>query len=118
MSVEEMTVGGNAANYGAVAENAAAKRGAKASVKAGAKENAKAVAQRIGLAARAAVDSVVTLIGAGSIAVGFWMLAERQKDLGYIDVMIAIAVVAGAAISALGIAALVRTIRDRKELKK
>lgn len=46
------------------------------------------------------------------------MLAERQKNLGFIDVLIALAVVAGAAVAACGIASLVRTVKDRRDSAK
>lgn len=70
------------------------------------------VKERCATALRAAAASVTTLAGAASFAFGFVLLAGRQKDLGYIDVLIALAVTAGTAIAACGIAALVRTIRD------
>lgn len=69
-------------------------------------------------ALRSALSSLVTLAGCGGMAFGFWMLAERQKNLGFIDVLIALAVIAGAAVAACGIAAIVRTVKDRRDSAK
>ncbi len=69
-------------------------------------------------ALRCALSSLVALAGCGGMAFGFWMLAERQKNLGFIDVLIALAVVAGAAVAACGIASLVRTVKDRRDSAK
>ena len=79
------------------------------------KEAAKAKRSR---AAHCALWSLLTATGAGSFSFGFWLLAEREKDLGFIDVLIAFAVVAGVALMGAGIAALVRTVKERRGAAK
>ena len=80
------------------------------------KEAAKAKRSR---AAHCALWSLITAAGgAGSFSFGFWLLAEREKDLGFIDVLIAFAVVAGVALMGAGIAALVRTVKERRGAAK
>ena len=79
------------------------------------KEAAKAKRNR---AAHCALWSLITAAGAGSFSFGFWLLAEREKDLGFIDVLIAFAVVAGVALMGAGIAALVRTVKERRGAAK
>ena len=69
-------------------------------------------------AAQCALWSLLTAAGAGSFSFGFWLLAEREKDLGFIDVLIAFAVVAGVALMGAGIAALVRTVKERRGAAK
>ena len=59
-----------------------------------------------------------TRAGAGSFSFGLWLLAEREKDLGFIDVLIAFAFVAGVALMGAGIAALVRTVKERRGAAK
>ncbi len=65
-------------------------------------------------ALRCTLSSLVAAAGVGSMGFGFWLLAERQKDLGFIDVLIAFAVIAGVAVAACGVTALVRAIRERR----
>ena len=79
------------------------------------KEAAKAKRSR---AAQCALWSLLTAAGAGSFSFGFWLLAEREKDLGFIDVLIAFAVIAGVALMGAGIAALVRTVKERRGAAK
>lgn len=79
------------------------------------KEAAKAKRSR---AAHCALWALITAAGAGSFSFGFWLLAERAKDLGFIDVLIAFAVVAGVALMGAGIAALVRTVKERRGAAK
>lgn len=79
------------------------------------KEAAKAKRSR---AAHCALWSLITAAGAGSFSFGFWLLAEREKDLGFIDVLIAFAVIAGVALMGAGIAALVRTVKERRGAAK
>ena len=79
------------------------------------KEAAKAKRSR---AAHCALWSLITATGAGSFSFGFWLLAERAKDLGFIDVLIAFAVVAGVALMGAGIAALARTVKERRGAAK
>lgn len=69
-------------------------------------------------AAHCALWSLITAAGAGSFSFGFWLLAEREKDLGFIDVLIAFAVIAGVALMGAGIAALVRTVKERRGAAK
>lgn len=49
---------------------------------------------------------------------GFHLLATRAKNLGYINVTAAIAVICGAAFAALGVAVAVRGVRRLKAQKK
>lgn len=69
-------------------------------------------------AAQCALWSLLTAAGAGSFSFGFWLLAEREKDLGFIDVLIAFAVIAGVALMGAGITALVRTVKERRGAAK
>lgn len=55
------------------------------------------------------------LLAAASCGFGFWLLAERQKNLGYIDVIIAVAVIIGAVFAALGVVFALRFVADRKQ---
>lgn len=71
--------------------------------------------KQFAVAMRGALYTLITLAGAGSFAFGFWLLAERQKNLGFIDVLVAFAVVAGTAIAAVGVTGLVRSIREGRK---
>ena len=64
---------------------------------------------------RTALGSLPIGTGGASVGAGFWMLDIRAKNLGYINVFIAGAVIAGAALIALGVAAIVRAVRVKKE---
>ena len=79
-----------------------------------AEKNVRARVKKMSLASmlRAAFSSFVTAAGAASFGFGFALLAERQKDLGFIDVVIALAVTAGAALAVCGIVSLVRMFRE------
>ena len=55
------------------------------------------------------------LLAAESCGFGFWLLAERQKNLGYIDVIIAVAVIIGAVFAAFGVVFALRFAADRKQ---
>lgn len=64
---------------------------------------------------RTALGSLLIAVGGASVGAGFWMLDIRAKNLGYINVFIAGAVIAGAALIAFGVAAIVRAVREKKE---
>ena len=64
---------------------------------------------------RTALGSLLIAAGGASIGAGFWMLDIRAKNLGYINVFIAGAVIAGAALIALGVAAVVRAVKEKKQ---
>lgn len=64
---------------------------------------------------RTALGSLLIAAGGASVGAGFWMLDIRAKNLGYINVFIAGAVIAGAALIALGVAAIFRAVRVKKE---
>lgn len=105
MSTEEMVIYGNTMTCRTAS---AREHGAKS----------KSAVKKGIVALRASLYSLVTLAGAGSFAFGFWMLAERQKNLGYIDVIIALAVVIGTAVATYGIAGLVRALKDGRNSGK
>ena len=79
------------------------------------KEAAKAKRRYV---AHCALWSLLTAAGAGSFSFGFWLLAGREKDLGFIDMLVALAVVAGVALMGAGIASLVRTVKERRRAAK
>ena len=67
---------------------------------------------------RSALDALITAAGGASVAFGFWTLANRQKDLGFIDAIVALAVIVGVGFAACGIASLVRAVKERRSAAK
>lgn len=80
--------------------------------------NKKAAKATRAYVAHCALWSLLTAAGAGSFSFGFWLLAGREKDLGFIDMLVALAVVAGVALMGAGIASLVRTVKERRRAAK
>ena len=105
MSTEELTMNNISAIYSS-------------SEHAGKRSAAKAARGNRAYALRCTLSSLLAAAGAGSFGFAFWLLAERQKDLGFIDVLIAFAAAAGAVMAACGIAALVRAVKERRRAAK
>ena len=105
MSTEELTMNNISAIYSS-------------SEHAGKRSAAKAARGNRAYALRCTLSSLLAAAGAGSLGFAFWLLAERQKDLVFIDVLIAFAAAAGAVMAACGIAALVRAVKERRRAAK
>ncbi len=68
--------------------------------------------------AHAVFAFIVSLAGVASVTFGFWLLAIREKNLGYINVTVAIAVIAGVALITAGVVGVVRNLIPRRDTER